>query len=378
MRILIVGNYLPDKQESMQRFASMLVSGLTEQGHEVRTTRPPVVTGKLVNDSSPFKKWLGYIDKLILFPHKLRKISKWADVVHVCDHSNSMYSTSINDKPVIVTCHDMMAVHSALGEFPENSTGLSGRIYQWLIRRGLKKSPVIVCVSKATRDDVARIIGKDKNDLHVVYNGLNYPYKPMDVESIDQHFRALGLSREHEFLLHIGGNQWYKNRIGVLHIYRELLNHSAASNLYLILAGKTWTEDIKNFIRKEGIEDRVIELTDVSNEQLRAMYSEAKGLLFPSLCEGFGWPVIEAQACGCPVFTTNQAPMSEVGGDAAIYINPLQPEQAAEQISTAILNNEIEYKSAIDNAARFAPDKMIDGYITVYKDTLDTFNRGNY
>ena len=77
-----------------------------------------------------------------------------------------------------------------------------------------------------------------------------------------------------------------------------------------------------------GLRDRVIELTNITNEDLRALYSKATALLFPSLREGFGWPIIEAQACGCPVFTSDRVPMTEVGGDAAIYLDPTDPRPA--------------------------------------------------
>ena len=78
---------------------------------------------------------------------------------------------------------------------------------------------------------------------------------------------------------------------------------------------------------------QVRELVSVQNEDLRALYSTATALLFPSFQEGFGWPIIEAQACGCPVITSNRTPMTEVGENAAIYINPDSPEEAAREIA---------------------------------------------
>jgi glycosyltransferase involved in cell wall biosynthesis len=371
MKILLVGNYAPDRQESMLRFAGMLEDGLKERGHEVRLVQPPVVLGKWVADPSPLKKWLGYIDKLILYPPQLRRQAAWADIIHICDHSNAIYSTTVSHRPSVITCHDLLAVRSALGEFPENTTGRSGRIYQRLIRRGLRKAPVIVCVSDATRHDVVRLINKGKNELSVIYNGLNYPYSPMDGSVASRHLTKMGLSLEQDFLLHVGGNQWYKNRLGVLRIFRRLLRHPSASHLHLVLAGKPWTGEMKNYIGTCGIEDRVTQLTGVSNEDLRALYSTAKGLLFPSLCEGFGWPIIEAQACGCRVFTSNRVPMNEIGGNCAVYIDPQEPDQAAERIAEALLGPGGGGAEAVRNAGRFTPGKMIDGYIAAYRAILD-------
>ena len=375
MKILLIGNYAADRQESMLRFASMLEKGLKECGHEVRRVQPPVVLGDWVADHSPLKKWLGYIDKLILFPRRLPRLAAWADIVHICDHSNAVYSTAIGNRPSVVTCHDLLGIRGALGEFPENHTGWSGRIYQQMIRRGLHKSSVIVCVSNATWNDAVRLIGEKRNKLSIVYNGLNYPYSPMDRPTAAQHLTKLGLSLDQDFLLHVGGNQWYKNRLGVLHIFGHLISYPETSHLHLVLAGKPWTKEMKNYIRERGIGSQITELTNISNENLRALYSTAEGLLFPSLCEGFGWPIVEAQACGCPVFISNRAPMNEIGGNCAVYIEPQNAPQAAEHIARALISTEGGGEAAIRNAGRFTSKQMIDGYVTVYQDALEAYER---
>ena len=97
----------------------------------------------------------------------------------------------------------------------------------------------------------------------------------------------------------------------------------------LVMVGKPWTAEMRRFILEHGMSDVTMELTGVDNEDLRALYSTATMMLFPSLQEGFGWPIVEAQACGCPVATSGRSPMDEVGGDAAIYIDPENPESAA-------------------------------------------------
>src|SRR5258708_722987 len=110
MKILLIGNYIPDQQESMQRFANMLEVGLTQLGHEVRLIRPEPFFGKIRPSPEGFGKWLGYIDKFLLFPSRLRKAIAWADVVHICDHSDAFYTKYIQNKPHLVTCHDLLAV----------------------------------------------------------------------------------------------------------------------------------------------------------------------------------------------------------------------------------------------------------------------------
>lgn len=378
MRILLIANYLPDVQRSMQRFAGMLESGFAEAGHEVRTLRPSVHAGNFARNESGVK-WFGYIDKLVLFPHVLREVLDWAQIVHICDHSNSVYLRYLEGRPHVVTCHDLLAVRSAHGEISGQETRWSGRRLQSMILGGLDRAKQIVCVSDATREDVLRIVpeaDKEGREVTRIYNGLNYPYSPMDRNDAAPHLNRLGLAANRPFLLHVGGNQWYKNRIGVLRIFAQLHRYAAAGNLALVMVGKPWTEEMRAFIRSNELQSDVVELIDVAEENLRTLYSSAELMLFPSLAEGFGWPIVEAHACGCLVVTSNAAPMTEVGGDAAIYIDPNDLESVAMGVGGALragpaLRMGLR-EAGLRNAARFSTPAMIDAYLGLYERVLET------
>jgi glycosyltransferase involved in cell wall biosynthesis len=121
------------------------------------------------------------------------------------------------------------------------------------------------------------------------------------------------------YLLHVGG-YWYKNREGVCAVFGELLR--GYPDLRLVLVGHLEAA-AQDFLKANPqLQDVVVHLEGVKVEDLRALYCRAEVLLFPSWWEGFGWPVLEALACGCPVITTNRSPMSEVGGQAVTYIPP--------------------------------------------------------
>jgi glycosyltransferase involved in cell wall biosynthesis len=376
MRILLIANYLPDAQQSMQRFAGMLETGFTKAGHEVRMLRPSVRAGNLARNESGMK-WLGYIDKLVLFPQVLREALDWAEIVHICDHSNSVYLKYLEGRPHVVTCHDLLAIRSAQGEISRHDTRWSGRRLQGMILGGLGRARKIVCVSDATREDVIRMVpgaGSEGKEVTRIYNGLNYPYSPMERDEAEPRLQALGLVPDRPFLLHVGGNQWYKNRIGVLRTFAHLHRYAAVANLALVMVGKPWTDEMRRFVRSNELESAVVELRDVAEENLRALYSSAQLMLFLSLAEGFGWPIVEAQACGCPVIASNLAPMTEVGGDAAIYIDPNDPD-AAESVALAIggalkagpaLRMGLS-QAGLRNAARFSTSAMIDAYLKLYE-----------
>jgi glycosyltransferase involved in cell wall biosynthesis len=377
MKILLIGNYQSDKLKSMDLFATMLQTHLQQLGHEVRLILPTPWFGKLISRPKVLKKWLAYIDKFILFPFTFGEALSWADVIHICDHGNALYTRYLQNKPHIVTCHDLSAVLSGLNEFSEHKTGWTGRILQKMIVNGLNKAQKIACDSEKTKNDVIRLCSINQENVSAIYIGLNYPYSPMANAETQQRLIALGVP-EGRFLLHVGANHWYKNRPGVLAIFSQLIQKLNESEFYLVMVGEAMTDEMRSFIQSNNLSERVIELVDIDNENLRSLYSSATALLFPSFQEGFGWPIIEAQACGCPVFTSNRPPMNYIGGDAAIYIEPDNHEQAAETILHSLPILETLKLKGLTNCQRFTSEKMINEYIALYQQAIDERTSNTY
>lgn len=366
MKILLLGNYIHSRQQSMQRFADLMRELLTAAGHEVRLLKPEPLLGNLKPGETGLGKWLGYLDRYILFRPRLRRAARWADVVHVCDHSNAMYVDMIGGRPNVVTCHDLLAIQGARGEIAGQVTGFSGRIFQRWILSGLRRAQHVVCVSEQTRSELRRLSGLPAARCSVVPNALNYPYRPMGSVEARARLQRLGASAPWPFFVHVGGNQWYKNRTGLVRLFMQLSALPPFQSHHLIMVGKPWPDELRTLVQGSGLAARIHEWTEVANEDLRALYSMAEALLFPSLQEGFGWPIAEAQACGCPVVTTGRPPMTEVGGEAAIYINPADPAGAAGRIAAALTERERWRSTGLENAARFSSEAMIDGYLRSY------------
>jgi glycosyltransferase involved in cell wall biosynthesis len=368
MKILLISNYLNDAQESMLRFAALMEKGLTQCGHEVRILRPESKIGRLRSSGIGLGKWLGYIDKFGVFPHTLKSALSWADVVHICDHSNSFYINYLKSVPHIVSCHDLIAVRSALGEVPQHVTRWTGRQLQRMIVKGLCHAQHIVCDSEATKRQLLRITRMPEERVSRTYLCLNYPYSRMERDEAMGRLRELQIEPGQVFFLHVGGNDWYKNRIGVLRMFsviRKLIPHQKPK---MVMVGKPWTEQMRRFVTDNGMIGVTSELSGIGNEDLRALYSTATMLLFPSLDEGFGWPIVEAQACGCPVLTSGRPPMDEVGGAAALYVDPEDTNGAAHAAVAALSNGGNGLRDAsIRNASRFDITTMIEGYLSVYE-----------
>lgn len=352
MRILLIGNYLKDEQQSMQRFTNILFNNLKKEKITVKLIYPKNYFGKITKSNTGIGKWLGYIDKYILFPIIIKKQSKRFDLIHIIDHSNSLYYKYIK-KPCLITCHDLLAIKSALNK-TKNKTKLTGKILQKWILNSLKKAEYIVCDSIKTKNDLLEFNKKSK----VIYLGLNYPYKPIKTKI-----------KYSNYFIHVGNNNWYKNRLGVLKIFNKLPN-----KYNLIMVGKPFTKDMKSFIKNKKLSKRVVQLTNISNKELNNLYSNAKALIFPSFEEGFGWPIIEAQASGCLVFTTNKPPMNEISNKGAIYFNDINDTNECARLIIDNLKNKKKInnikKIALNNLKKFSKNKMIKEYITIYKEII--------
>jgi len=340
--------------------------GLRQAGHEVRLLCPPSVVGRLWPSAGGIGKWLGHGDKLGLFPAVLRYAIRDTDVVHICDHSNAIYTKYLGPVPLVVTCHDLLGIRSALGEIPLSPTSWTGRILQGMVLQGLKQAQHVACVSDSTRCDLLRIARVAQQRVSVVYNSLNYPYSPMVTSEAKVRLSKLRVDANQRFILHVGGNQWYKNRLGVLRIFSILRKFPAVDAPHLVMVGQPWTAEMRRFISENRLSEITKELVGISNEDLRALYSTAQMMLFPSFYEGFGWPIVEAQACGCPVAIPDEPPMNELGGNAAVYIDARQPGSAALALKRALHNVSHLRQRSIANAARFRSG-MIDSYLALYK-----------
>lgn len=366
MKVLLVGNYLPDRQNSMRIYASMLEAGMRGRGHEVRLLHPPAILGARVAQTSPLFKWSGYADKFLLFRRELRRAARGVDIVHLCDHSNAMYVPAVAHKPHVVTCHDVLAIRSAMRHFPENPVGVTGRTFQQLIARGLRQAQAILCVSRKTREDLERYLGVSEEQLHVVPNALPWPYEPVTRDVASPLLRSVGVEPSEQYFLHVGGNHWYKNRGAAIEIFAELRKLPQYASAKLVMAGGPMTAALRQIAEKHQVDHAVLEAVGLSNECLQALYSCALATLFPSLEEGFGWPILEAQACRCPVVTTDRPPMNEVAGGAAILIDPAGPATAAQAVADALQDTTRMRADGLRNAAGYSAERMLERCEALY------------
>lgn len=368
MRVLLIANFEPDAQMSMGLYADWVRRIAVEHGHEVTVIQPKPLFAQISGHPS-IRKHLGYLDKFIVFPLRLARVAKEYHLIHVLDHSNSMYLRVAGRKAKLITCHDLLAIRGARGEFPAAPTGWSGRLLQRSILSGLRTADYAICVSEKTAEDLRRLTEPSGPKTRVIYHSLNWNYKP-GAKLNDELAAKLGLIPHQPYLVHVGGNGWYKNRMGVLRIFSHFTEMPENVDYRLVMVGPSWTSEMTRFIHKNGLSNRVIEALGIGNSELMELYCNASALLFPSLEEGFGWPVLEAQACGCLVVTTDRRPMTEVAGGAAILIDPANLEAAARKISIEIRNADAMRTAGFKNLARFDEAKIAAQYMEFYDEVV--------
>jgi glycosyltransferase involved in cell wall biosynthesis len=374
--------------KSMPRYAEMLYNGMKARGHEVKMLMPLPF---FINLPAPkaVKKWLGYIDQYVAFPVQIRKLVKKAssDTLFVfTDHALGPWVPLVVNRKHIIHCHDFMAQRSAMNLIPENPISWTGKKYQAYIKQGYCKGRNFISVSKKTQTELHELLPKLPVSSVVVYNGLNYPFKNIaPIEARERLSRKTGLPLQDGFILHVGGNQWYKNRKGVVSIYSEWRGISDKS-YPLLLVGEEPDNNLITFCQSTSYNNEIYFVATLNNAEVNDAYSGALVFLFPSLDEGFGWPIAEAMAAGCPVITTDKAPMTEVGGDAAILISrmPIAKQEieiewageGAAAIEEIVMLTEGEraelIRQGVANAERFNPELALECIEKVYEAVSQT------
>ena len=373
--------------QSMPRFAQMIMGGMQQKGHEVAVWSPKAVFFKLAFKKSVLEKWLGYLDQYIIFPIevRLRLLTNDKETLFVfSDNALGPWIPLVKKRYHVVHCHDFLAQQSAFGLLPENKTGVSGKYYQKIIRWGYRNAENFISISKKTQTDLNSFLTKTPKVSKVVYNGLNQNFQPAkdSISLRDILSKKFNIDLSKGYILHVGGNAFYKNKFGVLEIYDQW-GKDFDAKVPLILVGEPPSSEMVVFKEKSMVSKSIHFISNIDDSDLKQFYQGATVMLFPSLYEGFGWPIVEAMASGSLVVTTNEDPMKEVAGDAGFYI-PKKPNDqetllnwkiiAAKELEKVINltpeDRDNAIKKAILHSRKFSTQGFVDAIETIYLQIL--------
>lgn len=215
----------------------------------------------------------------------------------------------------VITVHDLNHV-----DIDHNSSLLKRIYYHFVLKRACRNAFKVLTVSDFSKRRICEWANISSDKVIVVGNGVSEEFN-LNVDKYNP---------GNKYILTVGNRKKHKNEISSLVAFSR---SKISKEIILVLTGNP-SEELIAKIRELCIEDRVKFLGNVSNEKLASLYSGAELLLFPSLYEGFGLPVVEAMACGTPVITSNTTSLPEIANGAACLVDPLN----IEEISNAISN----------------------------------------
>jgi glycosyltransferase involved in cell wall biosynthesis len=233
--------------------------------------------------------------------------------------------------PFIVTVHDLERIC-----FPFSNQ-------EPLEEASLKKDAVaiqkaehVIAVSENTKKDLMRYLKIPEEKITVVYNGVDHEVFKPNIHPVSSS----------PFILYVGSERPRKNLERLLEAFVRLKKSIDFADLKLIKVGSPGRSDAfrqatLQKTKELGLESEVIFVDHITDDLLSAYYSSAKALVYPSLYEGFGLPVLEAMACGCPVITSNVSSLPEVAGGAALLFNPYDIADICGAIARLLTNGKL-------------------------------------
>ncbi|MBR4847888.1 MAG: glycosyltransferase family 4 protein [Bacteroidaceae bacterium] len=250
-------------------------------------------------------------------------------------------------KPLVLTIHDM-----TFERFPQEVLVYDKTIQNK--RRLVGEADHIIAVSENTKKDIVEILGADPNKISVVYHG----YKPI-AEPAPQLFDR--------YILYVGERKGYKNFMPWLTAIRPLFELD--KSLKVVCTGGAFTQAEQSVFAEWGITDRILHI-QANDAQMASLYRHALCFVYPSLYEGFGIPILEAFANGCPVCLSNASCFPEVASDAALYFNPNDTDSMYSTMKELLNSTALREELCAKGTARgkdFSIERMVEQTCNVYR-----------
>ncbi|MEI6278530.1 MAG: glycosyltransferase family 1 protein [Verrucomicrobiae bacterium] len=368
--------------ESMRRYAAELLRALrslqsNEWTFDEIACTPEDRVAAAFGGGSAGGKFASRHARFIKYPRQIRAVRD-ASVFHILDHSHANLAWATPPARTVLTCHDIIPLLAAKGLISMPHPILTRFTFPLRVR-GMKRCRKIIAISESTKKTLVEIAGIPEEKIEVVYYGCNPAFGPDPLvpgESLADERREVlaryGLPATARVILHVATATRYKNTPAILQALRILKASSAAGdNVWLLRVGADFFDDEAALIGRLGIGDRIRHAGKIFDDRfLGACYRAADVFVFPSLWEGFGWPVLEAMACGTPVVVSNVASLPEVAGDAGLSVPP-NDHRALAAALLSVLADPRERASrsarALEQARRFSWDACARGTLAVYE-----------
>jgi glycosyltransferase involved in cell wall biosynthesis len=363
MKIVIAAWHLKDFNVGLGRYCRELIDALGRVDHESRYEI-------LIPDTSyRFSERPNFHYRIIRFPVFKRRF--WEQVAPLLAGKHDLlhfpYDSGIAWKrgKFIVTIHDVKPLIFGELRAPQN---LNALIEGWLVGDKWSRIDHVLTDSECSRRDIIE-------HLHVPTDRITVVYPGVDMECFRPISAGHAVPPSRPYVLCVAGGDPTKNVDALIKSFARL-PHPLRESHDLVLAGDfRRREDLRELVARAGLEKQTIFTGLVKDERLIDLYQQARLFVFPSRYEGFGLPVLEAMACGCPVITSNASSLPEVAGDAAIQVDPLDVDNLASAIVKVLEDDELRSglsARGLHRARQFSWDRTARETIAVYKRVVGT------
>lgn len=247
--------------------------------------------------------------------------------------------------PVVTTIHDLVFI-----KYPETVEKMILNTQVKRLNKIVKNKTHIIADSRSTKQDILEAYNIKVDQIDVVYPGIDTSYVPQSPTEVDRVKKKYNLPDQH--ILSLGTQEPRKNISRLVDAVKEL-------SIPLVIVGK------------HGWGNKTKSIGFVPDEDIKALYTGATVFAYPSLYEGFGFPVLEAMACGTPVVTSNISSLPEIVGDAAILVDPKSVDLIRAGITTAIENRDICIERGLKQAQKFSWENTAKHTLEVYEKTAN-------
>jgi|SaaInlStandDraft_1057018.scaffolds.fasta_scaffold01433_3 glycosyltransferase involved in cell wall biosynthesis len=358
MNITLITNSHGSEQPSMIGYGRLLHDQMSLADFKCNDLQ---VTGFFDGKS----KYLRNIDRFFLSP--IAFVGHSSEICHVIDPSNAFYLPFTRSKKKSITIHDAIPYLAEAGELDGFKPSRMGSKLMSFLESQFKKCDGIVTVSENTKNDICRLFNINEENIKVIRNSITQNLSAGSIDQLDEFRKNYDLLIDKPLIMHIGKN-FYKNRSGVIDVMDHLHRRGFDSHLVMVSPAD---ESLISQIQTCGISSRVTFLSNLSEVELSYLYQISDVLLFPSIYEGFGLPVLEAQKLGTPVICSGEGSLKEVAGEGAIIEKYYDVEGLADSVIACITQDALAQdliNKGFQNIKRFSLDIWRDSYTSFFKD----------
>ncbi len=263
-----------------------------------------------------------------------------------CDLNHTLtYTAPLAQRhPLVLSIFDLIHLR-----YPEEYSRIHPIYYRLVVRPLVRRARAVVTLSEASRRDLVALLGADPARVHVTPLAADPRFAPQPPEVVARLRAAHDLAAP--YLLHLSNYRRHKNAEGIARAFAHLRKEGVGASL--VLAGNP-PETFRAWLEREGLGDGVRVLGHVDDADLPALYAGARAFVFPSRCEGFGLPPLEAMACGTPAIVSNVSSLPEVVGNAALTVDPEDPGAIARAMAALLSNDALHADLSTRGRARAA------------------------